>query len=67
MKLDIKFWTKLKKWIRIISGFLFSIFILVLYANSKIIFKNNYEKTNNNLYLILLFIVIILYLNRHYY
>ena len=67
MKLDIKFWTKFKKWIRIISGFLFSIFILVLYADSKIILKNNYQETNNNLYLILLFIVMILYLNRHYY
>jgi hypothetical protein len=53
MKLDIKFWTKFQKWIRIISGFLFSIFILVLYADAKIILRNNYEETNNNLYLIL--------------
>jgi hypothetical protein len=67
MKLDIKYWTNFQKWLRIISSFLFSIFILILYADSKIILKNNYEETNNNLYLILLFIVIILYLNRHYY
>ena len=67
MKLDIKFWTNFQKWLRIISGFLFSIFILILYADSKIILKNNYQETNNNLYLILLFIVIMLYLNRNYF
>ena len=39
--------------------------ILVLYADAKIILRNNYEETNNNLYLILLFILMILYLNRH--
>jgi len=67
MKPNIKYWTNFQKWIRIISGFLFYVFVLVLYFDSKIIIKNKYEETNNKLYLILLFIVIILYLNRYYY
>jgi hypothetical protein len=63
MKLDIKYWTNFQKWIRIISGSLVVFVSLVLYFDSKIILKNNYEETNNNLYLILLFIVMILHWN----
>jgi len=55
MKLNINYLTS------IISGSLFIFFSLVLYFDSKIIIKNKYEETNNKLYLILLFIVMILY------
>jgi len=61
MKPNIKYWTNFQKWIRIISGFLFYVFVLVLYFDSKIIIKNKYEETNNKLYLFLLFIVMILH------
>lgn len=63
MKLDIKYWTNFQKWLRFISSILFFIFILVLYFDSKIIIKNKYEETNNKLYLILLFIVMVLHWN----
>ena len=63
MKIDIKYWTNFQKWVRIISGFLFFIFILVLYFDSKIILKNKYEESNNKIYLILLFIVMVLHWN----
>jgi len=66
MKLDIKYWTNFQKWLRFISGFIIIFITLVLYVDSKIILKNNYEETNNNLYLILLFIVIFLRLNWNY-
>ena len=63
MKLDIKFWTNFQKWLRFISGFIIIFITLVLYFDTKIILKNNYEETNNNLYLILLFIVMVLQWN----
>jgi hypothetical protein len=66
MKLDIKYWTNLQKWIRIISGFLLVFFSLILYFDSKIIIKNKYEETNNKMYLILLFIVMVLHWNYRY-
>ena len=66
MKLDIKYWTKFQKWIRIISSFIIFFITLVLYFDAKIILRNNYELTNNNIYLILLFIVIFLRLNWNY-
>ena len=66
MKLDIKYWTNLHKWIRIISGFLLVFFSLILYFDSKIIIKNKYEETNNKMYLILLFIVMVLHWNYRY-
>jgi hypothetical protein len=55
--------TNFHKWIRIISGSLLVFFSLVLYFDSKIIIKNKYEETNNKLYLILLFIVMVLHSN----
>jgi hypothetical protein len=61
MKIDIKYWTNFQKWLRFISGFIIFFIILVLYSDTKIIIKNKYEETNNKLYLILLFIVMILY------
>ena len=63
MKIDIKFWTKFQKWLRILLSFVLFFIGVVLYFDAKIILRNNYEETNNNLYLILLFIVIILRLN----
>lgn len=63
MKLDIKYWTNFQKWVRIISGFLLVFFSLILYFDSKIIIKNKYQETNNKLYLILLFIVMVLHWN----
>ena len=66
MKLDIKYLTNLQKWIRIISGFLLVFFSLILYFDSKIIIKNKYEETNNKMYLILLFIVMVLHWNYRY-
>ena len=63
MKLDIKFWTNFQKWLRFISGFIIIFITLVLYFDTKIILKNNYEETNNKLYLILLFIVMVLHWN----
>jgi hypothetical protein len=63
MKLDIKYWTNFQKWVRIISGFLLVFFSLILYFDSKIIIKNKYEETNNKMYLILLFIVMVLHWN----
>ena len=63
MKLDIKFWTNFQKWLRFISGFIIIFITLVLYFDTKIILKNNYEETNNKLYLILLFIVMVLQWN----
>jgi hypothetical protein len=61
MKLNIKYWTNFQKWMRFISGCIIIFITLVLYFNSKIILKNKYEETNNNLYLFLLFIVMVLY------
>lgn len=63
MKLDIKYWTNFQKCVRFISGFIIIFITLVLYFDTKIILKNNYEETNNKLYLILLFIVIVLQWN----
>jgi|688.fasta_scaffold433711_3 hypothetical protein len=50
-----------RKWIRILSSFVVFFIVLVLYTNSKIIVKNNYKETDNKLYLILLFIIMVLY------
>jgi hypothetical protein len=61
MKIDIKYWTNFSKWARFISGCIIFFIILVLYFDAKIILRNKYEETNNNLYLILSFIVMILY------
>ena len=55
--------TNWKKWLHFISGFIFIFITLVLYFDSKIILKNKYEETNNKMYLILLFIVMVLYWN----
>jgi len=55
------YWTNFKKWLGFISGCIVIFITLVLYFDSKIILKNKYEETNNNLYLILLFIVMVLY------
>ncbi len=63
MKLANKYWPNFQKFIRIISSFLVVFFSLVLYFDSKIILKNKYEETNNKLYLILLFILMILFWN----
>ena len=63
MKYNIKFWKIFQKWIRTISSFVLFFIILVLYADAKIILRNNYELTNNKMYLIVLFIVMILYWN----
>jgi hypothetical protein len=41
-----------------ILGFIF----MVLYFDAKIILRNNYEKTNNINYIILLFILIFIYI-----
>ena len=58
-------WKNIKGFLLTFSSFIIFCIILVLYADAKIILRNNYEETNNNLYLILLFILMILYLNRH--
>jgi hypothetical protein len=63
MKYNINYWINFQKWIRIISSFVLFFIILVLYADAKIILKNNYELTNNKMYLIILFILMILYWN----
>ena len=63
MKIDIKYWTNFQKWAHFISGCIIIFITLVLYFDTKIIIKNKYEETNNKLYLILLFIVMILYWN----
>jgi cbb3-type cytochrome oxidase subunit 3 len=63
MKYNINFWVNFQKWIRTISSFVLFFIILVLYADAKIILRNNYELTNNKMYLIVLFIVMILYWN----
>ena len=55
--------TNWKNWLHFISGFIFIFITLVLYFDSKIILKNKYEETNNKMYLILLFIVMVLYWN----
>ena len=67
MKLDIKYWTNFQKCLRIISSFIIIFITLVLYFDSKIILKNKYEESNNKLYLILLFIVMVLHWNYLYY
>ena len=59
MKYNIKFWKNFKKWIPIISSFLLFFIILVLYADAKIILRNNYELTNNKMYIILFIILAI--------
>lgn len=56
-----------KKWIRILSSFVLFFIALVLYNNVKITLKNNYKETDNNLYLIVLFIVMSLYYYLLYY
>ena len=45
------------------GAYYFRFFSLVLYFDAKIIIKNNYQETNNKLYLILLFIVMVLHWN----
>lgn len=50
-----------KKWIHILSSFVLFFIVLVLYTNTKITLKNNYKETDNNLYLIVLFIIMGLY------
>jgi hypothetical protein len=47
-------------WVGIASSFVLFFMFLVLYTDAKIILKNNYEETNNKLYLILLFVVLVL-------
>jgi uncharacterized membrane protein YozB (DUF420 family) len=47
-------------WAGIASSFVLFFMFLVLYTDAKIILKNNYEETNNKLYLILLFVVLVL-------
>lgn len=61
MKLNNKYWENFQKWMRIISSFVIYLIILVLYFDSTIILKNKYHETNNNLYLFVSFILMILY------
>jgi hypothetical protein len=60
-------WKNIKSFLLSFSSFIIFCIILVLYSDSQIILRNNYEETNNNLYLILSFILMILYLGRHHY
>jgi hypothetical protein len=60
MKHNIKFWKNLKKWIPIISSFLLFFIISVLWYDTKITLKNNYELTNNKIYIILFIILVII-------
>jgi hypothetical protein len=53
----------IKNFVFTFPSLLFFSFSLLLYMDSKIIIKNKYEETNNKLYLILLFIVMILHRN----
>jgi hypothetical protein len=61
MKLNIKYWANFQKWLRIISGFFIFCVFLVIYIDSGIILKNKYQETNNNLYIFLLFMLMIFY------
>ena len=61
MKLNNKYWENFQKWMRIILSFVIYLIILVLYFDSTIILKNKYHETNNNLYLFVSFILMILY------
>ena len=47
-------------WMRAISSFVLFFIVLVLYADAKIILRNNYELTNNKMYIILFIILVIL-------
>ena len=59
MKYNKNYWIKFQKWIRIISSFVLFFIILVLYADAKIILRNNYELTNNKIYIIVFIILVI--------
>jgi hypothetical protein len=59
MKYNIKFWINFQKWIRIISSFVLFFIILVLWYDTKIILRNNYELTNNKIYIIIFIILVI--------
>jgi hypothetical protein len=55
-------WKNIKSFLLTFPSFIIFFIFLILYFNSRIILKNKYDKTNNNLYLILSFILMILYL-----
>ena len=59
MKYNKNYWINFQKWIRIISSFVLFFIILVLYADAKIILRNNYELTNNKIYIIIFIILVI--------
>ena len=54
-------WKNIKSFLLTIPSFIIFFIILVLFFDSRIILKNKYEETNNNLYLFLSFILMILY------
>lgn len=53
-------WKNIKNFLLTFPSFIIFFIFLVLYFDSKIILRNQYEETNNKVYLILLFIVMIL-------
>jgi len=57
-------WKNIKSFFLAFPSFIIYFIILVLYLDSKIIIKNKYQETNNNLYLFLLFMLIIFW---HYF
>ena len=53
-------WKNIKSFLLTFPSFIIFFIFLVLYFDSKIILRNQYEETNNKVYLILLFIVMVL-------
>jgi hypothetical protein len=54
-------WKNIKNFLLTIPSFIIFFIVLVLFFDSRIILKNKYEETNNNLYLFVSFILMILY------
>ena len=59
--LNIKYFKKYQKWLRIISSLIFFFIMIVLLFDSKIILKNKYDSSHNYIYLFISLLLSIIY------
>jgi hypothetical protein len=60
-------WKNIKSFLLAFPSFIIFFIFLVIYFDSRIILKNKYQETNNNLYIFLLSMLMIFYFYFQYY
>lgn len=54
-------WKNIKNFLLTFPSFIIFFIFLVIYFDSRILIKNKYQETNNNLYIFILFMLMIFY------